>query len=570
VAGGESRSAETGFGGTVKFIVSPLGNRTIVCAYKIAGVAVFCMTTTYRPSVETIERSSKRGQVEPQCGTKMSNLALNLVASAARIPDRTAAITSEQTMTYAELDSASARLATLLQRQGIGVGDRVGVMLPNIAAAPIAYYGIWRMGAIVVPMNPLMQGREVQFYLTNTEAKALIGTPGFAAAATEGAQGAGAKSWLVDDAELARLTADLPEFGGVIPCDASDTAVVLHTSGTTGTPKGAELTHGSLGSNRDVIVRRLLMLTDDDVVLACLPLFHVFGMTCAMNAAIAAGAGLSLVARFDPATAIERIRRDRVTILEAVPTMYSALLSVADQFPPEATASLRTCVSGGAALPVAVLNDFEKTFDAIILEGYGLSETSPAVTFNHPDADRRPGSIGTPIEGVQVRLVDENGNEVPAGSPGEIEVKGPNVMKGYWNLPDATDAAIKDGWFSTGDIAILDDDGYYYVVDRKKDLIIRGGYNVYPREIEEVLYEHPAVAQVAVIGIAHDSLGEEVGAAVVLKADIATAAEELRQFVKARVAAYKYPRRIWFVDSLPTGPTGKLLRREVVPPTEEA
>jgi long-chain acyl-CoA synthetase len=192
------------------------------------------------------------------------------------------------------------------------------------------------------------------------------------------------------------------------------------------------------------------------------------------------------------------------------------------------------------------------------------------VTFNHPDADRRPGSIGTPIEGVQVRLVDESGNEVPAGSPGEIEVKGPNVMKGYWNLPDATDAAIKDGWFSTGDIAVLDDDGYYYVVDRKKDLIIRGGYNVYPREIEEVLHEHPAVAQVAVIGIPHDSLGEEVGAAVVLTADAALAAEELRHFVKARVAAYKYPRRIWFVDSLPTGPTGKLLRREVRPPTEEA
>jgi long-chain acyl-CoA synthetase len=501
---------------------------------------------------------------------KMSNLALKLVASASRIPDRTAAITSEQTMTYAELDSASARLATMLQREGIGAGDRVGVMLPNIAAAPIAYYAIWRMGAIVVPMNPLMQGREVQFYLSNTDAKALIGTPGFATAATDGAKGAGAKSWLVDDAELARLTDDLPEFGEPVPRDASDTAVVLHTSGTTGTPKGAELTHGSLGINRDVIVQRLLKLTDDDVVLACLPLFHVFGMTCAMNAAIAAGAGLSLIARFDPATAIERIRRDGVTILEAVPTMYSALLSVADRFPPEATASLRTCVSGGAALPVAVLNDFEKTFDAIILEGYGLSETSPAVTFNHPDAERRPGSIGTPIEGVQVRLVDENGNEVPAGNQGEIEVKGPNVMKGYWNLPDATDAAITDGWFSTGDIAVVDDDGYYYVVDRKKDLIIRGGYNVYPREIEEVLHEHPAVAQVAVIGIAHDSLGEEVGAAVVLQAGIAAVAEELRQFVKARVAAYKYPRRIWFVESLPTGPTGKLLRREVIPPTEEA
>jgi long-chain acyl-CoA synthetase len=296
----------------------------------------------------------------------------------------------------------------------------------------------------------------------------------------------------------------------------------------------------------------------------------VFGMTCAMNAAIAAGAGLSLLARFDPAKAIERIQRDRVTVLEAVPTMYSALLSVADQFAPDATTSLRTCVSGGAALPVAVLNSFEKSFDAIILEGYGLSETSPAVTFNHPDAERRPGSIGTPIEGVQVRLVDPDGNEVSTGTPGEIEIKGPNVMKGYWNLSDATDEAIKDGWFSTGDIAVADKDGYYYVVDRKKDLIIRGGYNVYPREVEEALYEHPAVAAVAVIGIPHESLGEEVGAAVVLKTGASAELDELRRFVKGRVAAYKYPRRIWFVDNLPTGPTGKLLRREVKPPPEEA
>jgi long-chain acyl-CoA synthetase len=509
------------------------------------------------------------GQQSGADGAAVSNLALNLVVSAARIPGRIAAITDEHAMTYAELDVASARLATLLERDGIGAGDRVGVMLPNIAAAPIAYYGIWRLGAIAVPMNPLMQGREVQFYLSNTDAKALIGTPGFAGAATDGAESAGAKLWLVDDIELSRLTADLPTFGSPVERADTDTAVVLHTSGTTGTPKGAELTHGSLGSNQEVILRRLVKLTDEDVVLACLPLFHVFGMTCAMNVAIAAGAGLSLLARFDPTKAIERIRRDRVTVLEAVPTMYSALLSVADQFPPEATATLRTCVSGGAALPLAVLNDFEKAFDAMILEGYGLSETSPAVTFNHPDAERRPGSIGTPIEGVQVRLVDEDGNQVPTGAPGEIQVKGPNVMKGYWNLPDATSEAIKDGWFSTGDIAVVDADGYYYVVDRKKDLIIRGGYNVYPREVEEALYEHPAVAAVAVIGIPHESLGEEVGAAVVLKAGASATLEELRQFVKGRVAAYKYPRRIWFVDSLPTGPTGKLLRREVKPPPSE-
>jgi long-chain acyl-CoA synthetase len=499
----------------------------------------------------------------------MSNLALNLVATARRIPDRKAAISDDAEMTYAEFEAATSRLATFLSREGVEAGDRVGVMLPNISAAPIAYYGIWRLGGIAVPMNPLMQAREVAFYLSNTGAKALIGTPEFADAATQGAGSAGAKVWLVDDAEIARLTDRLPEFGEPIERAAADTAVVLHTSGTTGTPKGAELTHGSLGSNLEVVVRRLLKLTDDDVVLACLPLFHVFGMTCAMNAAVAAGAGLALMARFRPAKAIERIRRDHVTVLEAVPTMYTALLSIADQFSPDATASLRTCVSGGAALPVTVLHEFEKTFDAVILEGYGLSETSPATTFNHPDAERRPGSIGTPIEGVQVRLVDEIGDEVQTGSAGEIQVKGPNVMKGYWNLPEATEASIKDGWFSTGDVAVVDEDGYYWIVDRKKDLIIRGGYNVYPREIEEALHEHPAVAQVAVIGIPHETLGEEIGAAVVLKAEATAEPDELRTFVKGRVAAYKYPRRIWFVDSLPTGPTGKLLRRAVIPPPIE-
>jgi long-chain acyl-CoA synthetase len=499
----------------------------------------------------------------------MSNLALNLAATARRIPAHPATVTDADTMTYAELHAASSRFATLLQRNGIGAGDRVGVMLPNIAAVPIAYYGIWQLGAIVVPMNPLLQGREVQFYLSNTAAKALLASPDFSQAATEGADAAGARLWVLDDAELARLTEDLPPFGEPVPRAPADTAVVLHTSGTTGTPKGAELTHESLGSNAEVVIRTLLHLTEDDVVLACLPLFHVFGMTCAMNAAIGAGATLSLMARFGAGKAVERIRRDGVTVLEAVPTMYSALLAVADTSPAAATATLRTCVSGGAALPVRVLDDFEKAFGAMILEGYGLSETSPAVSFNHPGAERKPGSIGTPVEGVQMRLVDENGAEVAQGMPGEILVKGPNVMKGYWNLPDATAAAIVDGWFSTGDIARIDEDGYYYVVDRKKDLIIRGGYNVYPREVEEVLHEHSAVAQVVVIGIPHDTLGEEIGAAVVLKSDATVDPEELRAFAKQRVAAYKYPRRLWLVDSLPTGPTGKLLRREVTPPPEE-
>jgi long-chain acyl-CoA synthetase len=245
--------------------------------------------------------------------------------------------------------------------------------------------------------------------------------------------------------------------------------------------------------------------------------------------------------------------------------MYIAMLALADRDDADVS-SLRVCVSGGAAMPVEVLRAFEDRFGCTVLEGYGLSETSPAVCFNHPDRMRKVGSIGTPIDGVEMRIVDADGNNVLVGTPGEIQVRGHNVMKGYWNLPDATEAAIKDGWFCTGDIGRVDEDGYYYIVDRKKDLIIRGGYNVYPREVEEALHEHPAVAEAVVIGMPHDSLGEEVGAAVVLKHDAAADAAELRNFVKHRVAAYKYPRLIWIVDSLPTGPTGKVLRREVQPP----
>jgi len=258
-------------------------------------------------------------------------------------------------------------------------------------------------------------------------------------------------------------------------------------------------------------------------------------------------------------------------VFQGVPTMYSALLSVADQAPPGAMRTLRTCVSGGAALPVQVLADFEKAFGCTVLEGYGLSESSPAAAFNHPNRPRKPGSIGTPIEGVEMRVVDLDGVEVPQGEAGQIQIRGHNVMKGYWNLPEATKETITaDGWLNTGDVGRVDEDGYFYIVDRTKDMIIRGGYNVYPREIEEVLYEHPAVAEAAVIGIPHDSLGEEVGAAVALKKGAAVTADELRDYVKARVAAYKYPRLVWLVDALPKGPTGKLLKREITIPTTES
>ena len=365
-------------------------------------------------------------------------------------------------------------------------------MLPNTPAFAVVFYGIMYRGAVAVPMNPLLKSREVFYYLSNSGAKALFAAPAFAGEATAGAAEVGAQCWLVDDAELAKLIADLPAQESPVQRDDDDVAVILHTSGTTGKPKGAMLTHGNLGRNCEVSVRTLVETTSDDVVMGCLPLFHVFGLTCGLNSSVLAGAMMTLLPRFDPRKALEVIERDAVTVFEGVPTMYSAMLSVADEVSPGATRSLRTCVSGGAALPVQVLTDFEKAFGCTVLEGYGLSESSPAAAFNHPNRPRKAGSIGTPIDGVEMRVVDLDGVEVPQGQTGEIQIRGHNVMKGYWNLPDATKATITaDGWLNTGDVGKVDEDGYFYIVDRTKDMIIRGGYNVYPREIEEVLYEHP-------------------------------------------------------------------------------
>jgi len=470
----------------------------------------------------------------------MTALSANLVASKERYPNRTALRCDDLQFTYAEFDAAAARVATLLERAGVEPGDRVGLMLPNTPAFAIAFYGIMYRGAVAVPMNPLLKAREVSFYLSNSGAKALFGAPAFAGEANAGAAEVGAVCWVVDDAGLAKLIADLPAQQSPVQRGDDDVAVILHTSGTTGKPKGAMLTHGNLGRNAEVAVRTLVETGQDDVVMGCLPLFHVFGLTCGLNGSVLSSAMLTLIPRFDPRKALEVIERDRVTVFEGVPTMYSALLSVAAEAKPGATRSLRICVSGGAALPVQVLTDFEKAFGCAVLEGYGLSESSPAAAFNHPNRERKAGSIGTPIEGVEMRVVDLDGVEVPQGQTGEIQIRGHNVMKGYWNLPDATKATI------------------------------RGGYNVYPREIEEVLYEHPDVAEAAVIGIPHDSLGEEVGAAVALKKDAGVTADELRDYVKDRVAAYKYPRQVWLVDELPKGPTGKVQKRDITIPTTES
>jgi long-chain acyl-CoA synthetase len=497
----------------------------------------------------------------------MSNLAENLTAAAAARPDALALKCDDLEYTYAAFDDASARFATYLAEQGIEPGDRVGIMLPNTPAFAIVFYGIIRRGAVAVPMNPLLKSAEVEYYLANTGAKALFATPVFAADAEAGAQAAGAACHFGDDAALNTLLVNYEPTSDVEPRDDFDTAVILHTSGTTGKPKGAELTHIGLGKNCEISGRTLLHLTGDDVVMGCLPLFHVFGLTCGLNAAVKFGSALTLIPRFEPRKAIDVISRDRVTIFLGVPTMYAALVAALQ--PGDDVSSLRACGSGGAALPLQVIADFEKAFDAIIMEGYGLSETSPVASFNHPDKPRKAGTIGTPIEGVQMRCVDDSGNEVPQGERGEVQVRGHNIMKGYWNLPEATAASIDpEGWFSTGDIGIVDEEGYFSIVDRKKEMIIRGGLNVYPREIEEVLYSHPEIAEAAVVGIPHDTLGEEVGAAVALKAGSATTAEAIREYVKERVAAYKYPRHVWLLTELPKGATGKVQKRDIPVPDQ--
>jgi long-chain acyl-CoA synthetase len=494
------------------------------------------------------------------------NLATILTESAEQYPDEVAVKLDDTELSYRFLDGATTHIAGLLHERGFSPGDRVGIMLPNVPYFPACYFGILRAGGIVVPMNVLLKRREVAFYLRDSGARLLFAWHGFAEDAEAGAAEAGAECVLVEPGKFEQLVGAAQARTELVERPDEDTAVILYTSGTTGTPKGAELTHANLLGNCEA-ARSLFDLGADGVTLGALPLFHSFGQTCAMNATVRAGGTLTLLPRFEAAKALEIIERDRVNVFEGVPTMYSAMLHAPEREHFD-TSSVEVCASGGAAMPVELLKEFEEAFGCKVLEGYGLSETSPVASFNHPDRERKAGSIGTPIRGVEMKVVGEHGEEAPVGEVGEIVVRGPNVMKGYWNRPDATAEVLREGWLYTGDMARMDEDGYFFIVDRKKDMIIRGGYNVYPREVEELLYEHPAVREAAVVGIPHEELGEEVAAAVALKEGASASADELREFVKGQVAAYKYPRTIWFVEELPKGPTGKILKREIEVPAE--
>lgn len=494
------------------------------------------------------------------------NLVSHMVDSARTHPDRAALRLGDTVVSYRMLDQGSARMAGLLHDRGVKPGDRVAIMLPNVPEFALAYFGVLRAGGIVVPMNPLLKSREVVYYLGNSGARLLFAWHGIADEAQSGAQQAEAEAVIVGPGSFTGLTGSAHPLEDLTDRHEDDTAVILYTSGTTGQPKGAELTHGNLIRNCRSVATDLFQLAAADVIFGGLPLFHAFGQTCTLNAAMASGACLTLLPRFDAEKALGILAEHGVTVFAGVPTVYSRLLRQPGRDAYDLS-RMSVALCGGAAMPVQVLHDFQAAFDCVVLEGYGLSETSPVCSFNTLQAGPKPGSVGTPIPGVEMRVVD-NGREVPAGETGEIAIRGHNVMKRYWRRPEETAAAIRDGWFYTGDLGRVDQDGYFWLVGRTKDVIIRGGYNVYPREVEDVLYEHPAVADAAVIGLPNPDLGEEVGAAVVLKPGARATAEELREYVKGQVAAYKYPRKVWIADALPKGPTGKILKREIVPPAK--
>ncbi|MFI6816501.1 long-chain fatty acid--CoA ligase [Nonomuraea sp. NPDC050328] len=510
----------------------------------------------------------------------MLNLSIILEDSARNAPDRAAVVFGDMRLPYSMVNSVANQVANLLVARGIGKGDKVALLCPNLPYFPFVYYGILKAGATVVPLNVLLQPREIAYHLADSDAKALFcfegspelpmgarGREGFDAAegceqffvlpatplATESVHGE--SIW----AALGGMSAEFE----TVQTAPDDTAVILYTSGTTGQPKGAELTHMNMLTNAIVSDEMFPGNPDGDVTLCVLPLFHSFGQTCVMNMGLRRRATLVLQPRFEPGEALEIMRKEGVTIFAGVPTMYWALLSKIHADGVEVPDTLRVAVAGGASSPVEVLKDFEKTFGIPILEGYGLSETSPVASFNQLGRPTKPGTIGFPIWGVEMRLIDGDWNTIEGEGPGEIAIRGHNIMKGYYGRPEATAEVMKDGWFRTGDIATRDADGYYAIVDRAKDMIIRGGFNVYPRELEEVLMTHPAVSLVAVVGVPHDSHGEEVKAYVIPAPGVSVTEDELIAWSKENMAAYKYPRIIEFREALPMTATGKILKREL-------
>lgn len=502
------------------------------------------------------------------------NLSAQLSAIAKEQPDKAAYLFNSQEVSYQELDAQVTKFASSLKELGFGRGDHIALIVGNSPYFVIGMYGALRLGAKVIPVNPVYTPDELQYILQDGDVKAII-----------------TMDLLLD--KFKGIIKNLPAIQSIIVCDTGsenewdaglpseilksftyminsgnaemekpaledgEIAVILYTSGTTGKPKGAMLTHKNLFSNAKDVADYLQMDSGDKVI-AALPMFHVFCLTVALNAPLMNGGTVLIVPSFSPEAVFTIAREQEATVFAGVPTMYNYLLQTPDG-KAEDFESIRLCISGGASMPVALLKNFEEKFNVRISEGYGLSEASPVTCFNPLDRERKPGSIGTSIVNVENKVVDEAGEELPAGEVGELVVRGPNVMAGYYNLPEETAIALRDGWLYTGDMARVDEEGYFYIVDRRKDMILVGGYNVYPREIEEVLYEHPDIAEVAVVGSPDPNTGEKVIAFTVSKSDRLDEVG-LRAFCRERLARYKIPSRFEFLEELPKNTTGKILK----------
>ena len=495
------------------------------------------------------------------------NIAKLLHDTAARVPGHIAVDFNGQVMTYREFDQRSDALAWGLKERGLAPGQVCVLMMPNSLDWVVCYYALAKLGAVVLPVNFLYRTQELQHIFSDSGARAFIGHGAhleYAGTVLEGmpqidircVAGPAAEGYL----PLAGLEKDKGPYP-LHPAQDDDTWAIIYTSGTTGLPKGAMLTHHNLANNAMTIAN--MRHTDPKVTsLGMLPLFHIYGQTSSLNASVFLGITLRLWEHFDPDETFAAIEEMDDTILIAVPTIYNRLAEMAVKRPPKRS-SLHYCICGGASLPVEVIKRFEGAYGATIYEGYGLTECSPVCVENPYGKATKPGSIGLPIPGFKARVVDEQDQDVPQGQVGELIIQGPGVMKGYLNQPQATEDTLRGGWLHTGDMARQDEDSYFYIVDRKKEMIIRGGYNVYPREIEEVLYQHPAVLEAAVLGQPHPDLGEEVAAMVVLREGAAATPDEIRDFVKQRVAPYKYPRIVRITDELPKTHTGKVLKRSI-------
>jgi long-chain acyl-CoA synthetase len=516
------------------------------------------------------------------------NLASLLENSADKYPEREAVVLGDTRLTYAQVNGAANMVANLLVSRGIQPGDKVALTCANLPYFTIVYYGILKAGATVVPLNVLLKAREVAYHLQDADAKAYfcfegtaelpIGQEGYAGFEQAGdcesffmiTVDPAAASPIEGTETMGAALAQQPPTFETVATDEDDTAVILYTSGTTGQPKGAELRHRNMRDNALAGAELFGASAETpDTYLCVLPLFHSFGQTVIQNGAFAFGGTVVMLPRFDAAAALAAMGKENVTFFAGVPTMYWGLLGALDESVDveRLAGNLRVAAAGGSALPVEVHKDFQKRFGVTILEGYGLSETSPVASFSPYGQPARPGSIGTPMPGVEMKLLQpDSWDEVPDGPDeiGEIAIKGHNIMKGYYNRPEATEEVIRDGWFRSGDLGRRDEDGWYYIVDRSKDMIIRGGYNVYPREIEEVLLTHPDVSLAAVVGVPHESHGEEIKAYVILNPGATVTPDELVEWGKKEMASYKYPRLVSIVDSLPMTATGKILKRELV------